>query len=260
MSTPERGHSDGRTRVAILGGGCGGLAAAWALTGSATLRERFEVTVYERGWQLGGKGASGRAGIADANAGGRRIQEHGLHIWFGFYENAFGMLREAYAESGLAQGDDWWKVPFQKCDSVSLYDQRDDGTWVRRSIELPPSRPEDRGPPTKPRRLGIGRLMARATRLIATGLRTDLSTAPRRRGAVARSDADSSIDAVASTLEQIATEFDQVRTAAVPGTDFRVRGRAQVIGLDVWRPPSRHVSGARSHTPPHRLPPSFATS
>ena len=49
-----------RTRVAVLGGGCGGLSAAWALTATPALRERFDVTVYERSWRLGGKGASGR--------------------------------------------------------------------------------------------------------------------------------------------------------------------------------------------------------
>ncbi|MBV1921001.1 MAG: hypothetical protein KUG73_09985, partial [Pseudomonadales bacterium] len=27
-----------------------------------------------------------------------RIEEHGLHIWFGFYENAFKVMRDAYGE------------------------------------------------------------------------------------------------------------------------------------------------------------------
>src|SRR5207247_4909970 len=27
-----------------------------------------------------------------------RIREHGIHIWLGFYENAFRMMRECYAE------------------------------------------------------------------------------------------------------------------------------------------------------------------
>ena len=40
---------------------------------------------------LGGKGASGR------NAEyGERIEEHGLHIWFGFYDNAFKTIQAAY--------------------------------------------------------------------------------------------------------------------------------------------------------------------
>lgn len=54
---------------------------------------RFEITVYQMGFRLGGKGASGR-GAND------RIEEHGLHLWMGFYENAFRMMRACYDELG----------------------------------------------------------------------------------------------------------------------------------------------------------------
>jgi uncharacterized protein with NAD-binding domain and iron-sulfur cluster len=84
-----------RIRVAIVGGGCAGIATAWQLSELNRLKRRgqpkFEITVYEQSWRLGGKGASGR----DAHG---RIREHGLHIWLGFYENAFRMMRECYAE------------------------------------------------------------------------------------------------------------------------------------------------------------------
>lgn len=79
-------------RVVILGGGCGGVATALWLSSSPALRERFKVTLYTRGWRLGGKGASGRR----ANAG-QRIEEHGLHIWLGFYNNAFRSMQAAFA-------------------------------------------------------------------------------------------------------------------------------------------------------------------
>ncbi|GAY14938.1 FAD-dependent oxidoreductase [Mycobacterium sp. shizuoka-1] len=80
-----------RGRVAILGGGMAGLSAAWRLS-EGRWQDRFEsITVYQRGWRLGGKGASSR-GEHD------RIEEHGLHIWMGSYENAFALLRECYAE------------------------------------------------------------------------------------------------------------------------------------------------------------------
>ena len=83
--------SPNKGRVAILGGGMAGLSAAWRLS-TPGWRERFEsITVYQRGWRLGGKAASSRG----ANG---RIEEHGLHIWLGSYENAFGLLRECYAE------------------------------------------------------------------------------------------------------------------------------------------------------------------
>ena len=74
-------------RVAIVGGGCAGLAAAWQLS----QQPGYEVHVYEKSWRLGGKGAS----VRDGNG---RIREHGLHVWLGFYENAFRMMRECYAE------------------------------------------------------------------------------------------------------------------------------------------------------------------
>ncbi len=85
-------------KVAILGGGMAGLTAAWRLS-EPGWRNRFEsITVYQRGWRLGGKGASSRG----VNG---RIEEHGLHIWLGSYENAFGLLRECYAELDRATTD-----------------------------------------------------------------------------------------------------------------------------------------------------------
>ncbi|EJZ12597.1 FAD-dependent oxidoreductase, partial [Mycolicibacterium vaccae] len=49
-----------RRRVAILGGGMAGLSAAWRLS-EPGWQKRFEsVTVYQRGWRLGGKAASSR--------------------------------------------------------------------------------------------------------------------------------------------------------------------------------------------------------
>ncbi len=82
-----------KQKIAILGGGVGAMTAAYALTESPGWKDKYEITVYQLGWRLGGKGASGR----DA-ANGQRILEHGLHIWFGFYHNAFGMMQKAYKE------------------------------------------------------------------------------------------------------------------------------------------------------------------
>ena len=85
-----------RTRVAILGGGVGAMSAAFELT-DPSLNGQYEVTVYQLGWRLGGKGASGRD-MQDHD----RIYEHGLHIWLGCYENAFNLMQQCYAELGRA--------------------------------------------------------------------------------------------------------------------------------------------------------------
>jgi uncharacterized protein with NAD-binding domain and iron-sulfur cluster len=80
-----------KQRIAIVGGGMAALAAAFQLTQREDQRERFDITIYQMGWRLGGKGATGRDDQG-------RVVEHGLHIWFGCYENAFRMLRAAYGE------------------------------------------------------------------------------------------------------------------------------------------------------------------
>jgi len=67
------------------------LTTAYHLTRTDELRAAHEVTVYQIGWRLGGKGATGR----DERM---RILEHGLHIWFGFYDNAFRLLREVFRD------------------------------------------------------------------------------------------------------------------------------------------------------------------
>ncbi|HJV63314.1 MAG TPA: NAD(P)-binding protein, partial [Albitalea sp.] len=78
-------------KIAILGGGVGAMTAAFYLTDQPGWQNQREITVYQMGWRLGGKGASGRNAAL-----GQRIEEHGLHIWFGFYDNAFKTIQRAY--------------------------------------------------------------------------------------------------------------------------------------------------------------------
>jgi uncharacterized protein with NAD-binding domain and iron-sulfur cluster len=73
-----------------------GLTAAYELTKAGRCAGE-SVVVYQVGWRLGGKCASAR----DAKG---RIVEHGLHIWFGYYENAFRLLREICEEAGALSG------------------------------------------------------------------------------------------------------------------------------------------------------------
>ncbi len=80
--------ADSKQRVAILGGGIGSMSAALALTETDPAGEQFDITVYQLGWRLGGKTASGRNPRY-----GQRIEEHGLHVWSGAYDNAFTIMR-----------------------------------------------------------------------------------------------------------------------------------------------------------------------
>ena len=138
-----------RPGVAILGGGMGGLATAWRLS-EPGWRDRFDrITVYQRGWRLGGKGASSRGRNG-------RIEEHGLHVWLGFYENAFRLLRECYAELDRPATDPGapiltWRDAFQPAPTVGLEDQDGDDWrhWLARFApnDLEPGEPEPVVPP-----------------------------------------------------------------------------------------------------------------
>lgn len=90
--------------------------------------DRYAVTVYQMGFRLGGKGASGR-GDAD------RIEEHGLHLWMGFYENAFRLMREAYGELGRD-----WRQAFEPAPEVAVVDRVANGQWSPWIAHFPPGR------------------------------------------------------------------------------------------------------------------------
>ncbi len=82
-----------KQKVAILGGGLSSLVTAFELTQQPNWHKHYDITIYQMGWRLGGKGASGRNQEQH-----NRIEEHGLHIFFGFYDNAFTVLQKCYAE------------------------------------------------------------------------------------------------------------------------------------------------------------------
>src|SRR5215470_3364823 len=112
-----------KTRVAIVGGGMGGLATAFEL--EANRPGQYEITVYERHWRLGGKGASGR----NLDPGlGNRIEEHGLHVLMGFYDNVFEILNRCYTDLRDAgtlprvQGP-WWKGVLHGMDEILFAEQ-----------------------------------------------------------------------------------------------------------------------------------------
>ena len=122
-----------KKRVAILGGGCGAMSAAYYLSNTPHLREHLEVTVYQLGWRLGGKGASGRNAAYH-----NRIEEHGLHVWGGFYYNAFHMIQDAFAV--LDRPPDCplrtWTDTFEKYPKVAWQEWLDD-QWVTWPVTTP---------------------------------------------------------------------------------------------------------------------------
>jgi uncharacterized protein with NAD-binding domain and iron-sulfur cluster len=119
--------------VAIIGGGCASIAAAFELT-RPEHKDKYHVTIYQMGWRLGGKGGSGR-GPAD------RIEEHGLHIWQGFYENAFRLMRECYKELGrdpkTCSLADWQDAFFPDA-HIGMADPSRRGGWLTWTASFPP--------------------------------------------------------------------------------------------------------------------------
>lgn len=115
-----------KRRISILGGGVGALSAAFALSELDPTGKRYEITLYQLGWRLGGKTASGR------NAEfGQRIEEHGLHIWAGFYENAFTILRAALKALNRPAGTPQATIAqaFLRQSAVLMTDRHDDA-WL----------------------------------------------------------------------------------------------------------------------------------
>lgn len=83
-----------KQKLVVIGGGVSALTTILAITDQPDWKTRYEsITLYQMGWRLGGKGASGR------NRDGR-IEEHGLHVWMGWYQNSFKLIRRVYEELG----------------------------------------------------------------------------------------------------------------------------------------------------------------
>lgn len=113
--------------------------AAHELTRYPGWQDRYEVVVYQLGWRLGGKCATGRGPNG-------RIEEHGIHIFQGWYHNAFRMVRQIYderREQGLAPNSPFqhWREAFDKTNSTLLTEYRaDQGKWLTRAVTLPSNR------------------------------------------------------------------------------------------------------------------------
>ena len=141
-----------------------GLAAAWRLSEPGWREELASITVYQRGWRLGGKGASSRG----ANG---RIEEHGLHLWLGYYENAFRLLRECYAELDRPRTDpaapiQTWRDAMLPAETVGLEDRRNGG-WHHWLGQFTPNELLPGEPDATRRELSLQDILRRALQLIA---------------------------------------------------------------------------------------------
>ena len=122
-----------KTKIAVIGGGLGAMSAIYHIMQLPQATERYDITLYQTGWRLGGKGGSGVN-----TKRGYRIEEHGIHFWFGFYENGFRMMREAYQAldrppgAPLATFDDAFKAQ-ATMDFMQLIDH----TWTDWQIAFP---------------------------------------------------------------------------------------------------------------------------
>lgn len=115
-----------KTRILVLGGGMGSLAALFALTSTPNWDRRFSITVLQQGWRLGGKCASGRN-----QENRQRNEEHGLHVLGGFYHNTFKMLRNCYK--------DWRHIEFEQAfeeQDTFVLSQKIGGNWQHMPIPM----------------------------------------------------------------------------------------------------------------------------
>lgn len=121
-------------RVAVLGGGLGSTTAVWQLLKATENSDiHYEITFYQMGWRLGGKGASGRnPDIAE------RIEEHGLHMWFGMYNNAFNQIKEMYdqLDRPVDQPLSNWKEAFTPENWLAA-EEWYDNKWHQYDVKLP---------------------------------------------------------------------------------------------------------------------------
>jgi uncharacterized protein with NAD-binding domain and iron-sulfur cluster len=168
-----------KPKIAILGGGTAAVTAAYFLSGSEQIKGSYDIVLYQQGWRLGGKGASGRGTY-------KRIEEHGFHVWFGYYENAFRLLRGCHDELNerAKNGDERWSTTmhgieegFRPISSIGIVEDEAPG-WPRWVATFPEddSAPWDRDLISEPAdwdvRWYLETLLTRSVALLAALVRS----------------------------------------------------------------------------------------
>ena len=239
--TGRLGHSHRRVRrpgcgaeltvprkVAILGGGMAGLSAAWELSAGDWTKRFDAITVYQRGGRLGGKAASTRGAFG-------RIEEHGLHVWMGYYDNAFRLVRECYEELDRARTDPTcpiatWRDAFEPAVRLGVADG--DRHWI-------PDLPSNGRLPGAGERDEEGELVPRLLGAAGAALRS--VGAPPRRGLVLsasphppppRPDGEPRFDDVAA----LARDLQSGAIGAIGATLTRLSSLPATTAMDVLAP------------------------
>lgn len=122
-----------KKRILVIGSGPSALTCLWKLTNEPDWQDKYDFTVLQQGWRSGGKGASGRNATDH-----QRIQEHGLHIMFGFYDNFFDMIEKVYGELKRPPGSPLatWREAFHPED-LGVLEWKDNGRWIPIELTLP---------------------------------------------------------------------------------------------------------------------------
>lgn len=130
-------------QLIVLGGGIASLTTAFYASAPGH-KKVFPggIHVYEMTDALGGKGASRR----NSKVVEHRIEEHGLHVWFGSYDNAFALLAKchAYLEHEAKKHDyvRWSsslrdiEEGFRPCSRIGLMDH-DGASWLPWVADFP---------------------------------------------------------------------------------------------------------------------------
>ncbi len=204
------------TRVAVIGGGCASIAAAFELSRPEHGGE-YEITVYQQGWRLGGKGASGRGASG-------RIEEHGLHLWMGHYDNAFRLIRDCYTElkrdpatCALAT----WRDAFKAAPYVGVTARTPDAQWRNFLACFPPSKgsPGDSYTETNP--FSVQEFITRTAGLLATLIQSAQESAAVPLDGDARSRGDSDPNSVIREVNRL-LRYGQLAslTALIQGAEL----------------------------------------
>ena len=126
-----------KKKITILGGGLGSITTAMKLS-EPQYQDKFDITIYQMGWRLGGKGASGRNLKKQS-----RIEEHGLHLWFGCYDHAFDVMKKCYTENNrpLTKPLATWQQAFKPHNFYVLTGQIEN-EWHKWEFDFPPNKQE----------------------------------------------------------------------------------------------------------------------